>query len=278
MLLLVYLLYGFEQTTVGYILLSFSSWFLAISWLFAPFIFNPAGFEWQKTVDDFSDWTNWLLYKGGVGVKSEESWEAWWDEEQEHIHSLRGRILETILSLRFLLFQYGVVYKMHAAEGSTSLSIYGVSWLVLIGIVILFKIFTFSQKASVNFQMFLRLVQGTVFVLFLVSLVLLVILTSVSIGDLFASLLALAPTGWAILSVAIAWKPFVKKLGLWKSIRTIARFYDASMGLIVFIPIAVLSWFPFVSTFQTRLVFNQAFSRGLEISLILAGNQPNAQV
>jgi callose synthase len=39
------------------------------------------------------------------------------------------------------------------------------------------------------------------------------------------------------------------------------------MGTLLFIPIAALSWFPFISTFQTRLVFNQAFSRGLEISV-----------
>lgn len=277
-LLLVYLVYGFEETTVGYILLSFSSWILAISWLFAPYIFNPAGFEWQKTVEDFGDWTNWLLYKGGVGVKGEESWETWWDEEQEHIHSTRGRILETILSLRFFFFQYGVVYRLKAANNNTSLAVYGVSWLVLVGIILLFKIFTFSQKTSVNFQMFLRLVQGTVFVLLILGLALSVVLTNVSFGDLFASLLALVPTGWAIISIAIAWKPFMKRLGLWKSIRTIARFYDATMGLLVFFPIAVLSWFPFVSTFQTRLVFNQAFSRGLEISLILAGNQVNSQL
>ena len=36
----------------------------------------------KRTVEDFNDWTNWLLYKGGVGVKGEESWERWWDEEQ----------------------------------------------------------------------------------------------------------------------------------------------------------------------------------------------------
>lgn len=277
-LLLVYLLYGFENTTVGYILLSFSSWFLALSWLFAPFLFNPAGFEWQKTVEDFSNWTNWLLYKGGVGVKGEESWETWWDEEQEHIYSIRGKILETILSLRFFFFQYGMVYKLNVANSNLSLSVYGFSWVALVAILLLFKIFTFSQKASVNFQMFLRLIQGTVFVLIIVGLALLVILTNVSLGDLFASLLAYLPTGWAILCIAIAWRPLVTKLGLWKSIRTMARFYDAAMGLLIFIPIAVLSWFPFVSTFQTRLVFNQAFSRGLEISLILAGNQPNPQV
>lgn len=277
LLLIVYLVYGFENSTLGYIFLSFSSWFLAISWLYAPFLFNPAGFEWQKTVEDFGDWTNWLLYKGGVGVKGEESWETWWDEEQEHIQTFRGRILETILSLRFFFFQYGVVYKLQAANSSTSLAIYGVSWLVLVGIILLFKIFTFSQKTSVNFQMFLRLFQGTVFVVLLAALVLLIVLTSFSFGDIFSSLLALVPTGWGILSIAIAWKFAIKRVGLWKSIRTIARFYDAAMGLVIFFPIAVLSWFPFVSTFQNRLLFNQAFSRGLEISLILAGNQPNAQ-
>lgn len=33
-------------------------------------------------MEDFDDWTNWLLYKGGVGVNGQYSWESWWDEEQ----------------------------------------------------------------------------------------------------------------------------------------------------------------------------------------------------
>jgi callose synthase len=82
-LLIVYLAYGAEdRTAVTYILLTISSWFLALSWLFAPYIFNPSGFEWQKTVEDFDDWTGWLFYKGGVGVKIDYSWEAWWFDEQ----------------------------------------------------------------------------------------------------------------------------------------------------------------------------------------------------
>jgi callose synthase len=36
----------------------------------------------NRTVDDFEDWTSWLLYKGGVGVKGDNSWESWWEEEQ----------------------------------------------------------------------------------------------------------------------------------------------------------------------------------------------------
>jgi len=32
-------------------------------------------------VEDFKEWTNWLFYRGGIGVKGAESWEAWWEEE-----------------------------------------------------------------------------------------------------------------------------------------------------------------------------------------------------
>ncbi|KAK9274039.1 hypothetical protein L1049_018853 [Liquidambar formosana] len=248
---------------------------MAISWLFAPYLFNPSGFEWQKTVEDFRDWTNWLLYRGGIGVKGEESWEAWWDEELAHIRTFRGRILESILSLRFFMFQYGIVYKLHVQGNNTSLTVYAISWIVLAVLIILFKVFTFSQKISVNFQLLLRFIQGVSFMLALAGLAIAVVFSSLSVPDIFACILAFLPTGWGILSIAAAWKPLMKKLGLWKSIRSIALLYDAGMGMLIFVPIAFFSWFPFVSTFQTRLMFNQAFSRGLEISLILAGNNPN---
>ncbi|KAK7343239.1 hypothetical protein VNO77_11833 [Canavalia gladiata] len=279
LLLIVYLAYGYnEGGALSYILLSISSWFMALSWLFAPYLFNPSGFEWQKVVGDFRDWTNWLFYRGGIGVKGEESWEAWWEEELAHIRSLGSRIAETILSLRFFIFQYGIVYKLHVKGTSTSLTVYGFSWVVLAVLIVLFKVFTFSQKISVNFQLLLRFIQGLSLLLALAGLAVAVILTELSLPDIFASMLAFIPTGWGILSIAAAWRPVMKSLGLWKSVRSIARLYDAGMGMFIFVPIAFFSWFPFVSTFQTRLMFNQAFSRGLEISLILAGNNPNTRM
>ncbi|XP_058774433.1 callose synthase 9-like [Vicia villosa] len=278
LLLVVYLAYGYSDGALSYILLSISSWFMALSWLFAPYLFNPSGFEWQKVVSDFRDWTNWLLYRGGIGVKGEESWEAWWEEELAHIRSFGSRIAETILSLRFFIFQYGIVYKLDVKGMDTSLTIYGFSWVVLAVLIVLFKVFTFSQKVSVNFQLVLRFVQGLSLLLALAGLIVAVVLTDLSVTDIFASILAFVPTGWGILSIAAAWKPVMKKLGLWKFVRSIARLYDAAMGMLIFVPIAFFSWFPFVSTFQTRLMFNQAFSRGLEISLILAGNNPNTGI
>ncbi|KAL5750690.1 hypothetical protein ACOSP7_025293 [Xanthoceras sorbifolium] len=278
LLLIVYIAYGYtDGGAVSFVLLTLSSWFLVISWLFAPYIFNPSGFEWQKTVEDFDDWTSWLLYKGGVGVKGDNSWEAWWNEEQMHIQTLRGRILETILTLRFFLFQYGIVYKLHLTGKDTSLAIYGFSWLVLVGIVMIFKVFTYSSKRSGNVQLVMRLVQGITSLGLVAAIALIIAFSDLSIADLFASILAFIPTGWAIICLGVTWRKIVRSLGLWDSVREFARMYDAGMGMIIFAPLALLSWFPFISTFQSRLLFNQAFSRGLEISLILAGNKANVE-
>lgn len=283
LLLIVYIAYGYTNGgAVSFVLLTLSSWFLVISWLFAPYIFNPSGFEWQKTVEDFDDWISWLMYKGGVGVKGDDSWESWWNEEQMHIQTFRGRILETILSIRFFMFQYGIVYKLHLTGKDTSLAIYGFSWVVLIGIVMIFKVFTYSPKKSdnilekcINFKLFMRFMQGVTALGLVAAICLVVAFTDLTIADLFASILAFIPTGWAILCLAVTWKKVLWSLGLWDSVREFARMYDAGMGVIIFAPLAFLSWFPFISTFQSRLLFNQAFSRGLEISLILAGNKAN---
>ncbi|XP_078444435.1 glucan synthase-like 8 [Wolffia australiana] len=277
-LLIVYIAYGYTaRGATSFILITISSWFLVISWLFAPYIFNPSGFEWQKAVEDFDDWATWLMYKGGVGVMSTKSWESWWDEEQLHIKTLRGRILETILSLRFFFFQYGIVYKLNLTGKNTSLALYGYSWVALVCLVLIFKVFTFSPRKSANYQLGLRFIQGVTSVGLIAALVLVVALTDLSIPDLFASMLAFIATGWGLLSIAIAWRHVVKRLGMWEWVRETARLYDAGMGAAIFAPLAFLSWFPFVSTFQSRLLFNQAFSRGLEISIILAGNKANVQ-
>ncbi|ESQ52310.1 hypothetical protein EUTSA_v10016126mg [Eutrema salsugineum] len=278
LLLIVYIAYGYtDGGAASFVLLTLSSWFLVISWLFAPYIFNPSGFEWQKTVEDFDNWVSWLMYKGGVGVKGELSWESWWEEEQMHIQTLRGRILETILSLRFLMFQYGIVYKLKLTGKDTSLVIYGYSWIVLVAIVLLFKLFWYSPRKSSNILLALRFLQGVASLTVIALISVAIALTDLNIADIFACVLGFIPTGWAILSLAITWRRLIKLLGLWETVREFGRIYDAAMGMLIFAPIALLSWFPFISTFQSRLLFNQAFSRGLEISIILAGNRANVE-
>ena len=71
--------------TFVYITMTFSSWFLVASWIMAPFVFNPSGFDWLKTVYDFDDFINWIWHRQRVFAKAEQSWEKWWYEEQGHL-------------------------------------------------------------------------------------------------------------------------------------------------------------------------------------------------
>ncbi|PPR91540.1 hypothetical protein GOBAR_AA29140 [Gossypium barbadense] len=277
LLLVIYEVYGESYRSSSlYLFITFSMWFLVGSWLFAPFIFNPSGFEWQKTVNDWTDWKWWMGIRGGVGIQPENSWESWWDKEQEHLRytSIRGRVLEILLALRFFVYQYGIVYHFDIAHHSRSLLVYGLSWCAVLVILIVPKIVSVRrlQMFHMDLQLPLRMLKGLLFLILLVVMIILFKFCGLTLSDLFASILAFMPTGWAFILVGQACKPCLHKV-LWEPIKEVARAYDFMMGLLLFTPIAFLSWLPAVNEFQTRILFNQAFSRGLHISMILAGKK-----
>ncbi|MBA0755083.1 hypothetical protein Gogos_020488, partial [Gossypium gossypioides] len=275
-LLIVYQICGHTyRSTVAYVLITASLWFMVGTWLFAPFLFNPSGFEWQKIVDDWTDWNKWINNRGGIGVPSEKSWESWWEEEQEHLQysGKRGIIAEILLALRFFIYQYGLVYHLHVTRKTKSFLVYGASWLVIVLILFVMKTVSVGRrKFSASYQLVFRLIKGLIFLTFVSILVILVTLAHMTIQDIIVCIFIFMPTGWGMLLIAQALRPVVKKAGFWGSVRTLARGYEIVMGLLLFTPVAFLAWFPFVSEFQTRMLFNQAFSRGLQISRILGGH------
>ncbi|CAI7897257.1 unnamed protein product [Closterium sp. NIES-53] len=112
--LLIYMLYSSLRASTAYWLLSLSAWILVLSWLLAPFAFNPLGFDWLKCCDDWEEWTAWLWAKGGKGVTEKQAWVAWWDEERAHLKTTGwgGWLVETLLALRWFFFQYALVYRV----------------------------------------------------------------------------------------------------------------------------------------------------------------------
>ncbi|KAK6933685.1 Glycosyl transferase, family 48, partial [Dillenia turbinata] len=276
-LLIVYHIFGQSYTNVvAYVLITVSVWFMVGTWLFAPFVFNPSGFEWQKIIDDWTDWNKWISNRGGIGVPPEKSWESWWEKEQEHLrHSgKRGLIAEIVLSLRFFFYQYGLVYNLKFTKHHQSFLVYGLSWFVIFFILLLMKVVSVGRRRlSANFQLAFRLMKGLIFVTLLSTLITLIALPHMTFQDIIVCVLAFLPTGWGLLLIAQTCKPLIEKAGLWSSVRTLARGYEIIMGLLLFTPVAFLAWFPFVSEFQTRMLFNQAFSRGLQISRILGGHR-----
>ncbi|CAA7399579.1 unnamed protein product [Spirodela intermedia] len=276
-LLIVYQIFGQSyKSSAAYIFITVSMWFMVGTWLFAPFLFNPSGFEWQKIVEDWTDWNKWISNRGGIGVSPEKSWESWWEKEQEHLKytGKRGRLTEVVLALRFFIYQYGLVYHLNITRNTKSVLVYGVSWLVIISMLVVMKAVSFGRmRFSADHQLVFRLIKGLIFLTFLAILIILIAVAGMTFQDIIVCILAFMPTGWGLLLIAQAVKPVVHRAGIWGSVRALGRGYEIVMGLLLFTPIAVLAWFPFVSEFQTRMLFNQAFSRGLQISRILGGHR-----
>uniref|UniRef100_A0A0E0AEQ0 1,3-beta-glucan synthase n=1 Tax=Oryza glumipatula TaxID=40148 RepID=A0A0E0AEQ0_9ORYZ len=276
-LLVVYEIFGQSyRGAITYIFITVSMWFMVGTWLFAPFLFNPSGFEWQKIVDDWTDWNKWISNRGGIGVAPTKSWESWWEKEQEPLRysGKRGTFLEILLALRFFVYQYGLVYHLNITKHTRSVLVYCFSWVVIFVILLVMKTVSVGRRRfSAEFQLVFRLIKGLIFITFVAIVVILIAIPHMTVLDIFVCILAFMPTGWGLLLIAQAIKPAVQAIGLWGSIKALARGYEILMGLLLFTPIAFLAWFPFVSEFQTRMLFNQAFSRGLQISRILGGHK-----
>ncbi|XP_010522609.1 PREDICTED: callose synthase 12 [Tarenaya hassleriana] len=270
------------KATFVYIAMTISSWFLVVSWIMAPFAFNPSGFDWLKTVYDFDDFMNWIWYQGKISAKPEQSWEKWWYEEQDHLRTtgFAGKLAEIILDLRFFFFQYGIVYQLKIANGSTSIFVYLLSWIYVFVAFVIYLVIAYARdKYSAKAHIRYRLVQFLLIALFIMVIVALLEFTSFRFVDIFTSLLAFIPTGWGLLLIAQVMRPLLEKRKVtWQVVISVARLYDILFGIVIMAPVAFLSWMPGFQSMQTRILFNEAFSRGLRIMQIVTGKKSKGDV
>ncbi|MCO5596467.1 hypothetical protein L7F22_050530 [Adiantum nelumboides] len=297
-LLVIYQCFGAAgaASTTAYILITFSSWFLALSWVLGPFLFNTLGFDSLKLFRDFDDFWDWMWDKKAIKYKDakqeeEETWEKynanpkrgwhiWWDKEHEHLKNTGfwGAVLEIVLSLRFFFLQYGVVYQLNIADQHKSILVYILSWIYMAVVAVIYMILYFAAKRfAVKKHLYYRLVQALTTVFIIVVIIILAAETSFEIGDALLSLLAFLPAGWGLLSIALVFRRFLERTPLWQVLVSTARLFDLTIGILLFVPLLVVSWIPGFQDMQNRILFNQAFSRGLNITLLLAANKPENQ-
>ncbi|KAI9091221.1 hypothetical protein K1719_028285 [Acacia pycnantha] len=235
--------------TFVYIALTISSWFLVVSWIMTPFVFNPSGFDWLKTVYDFDDFMNWIWFHGSVFAKADQSWERWWYEEQDHL-------------------------RLGIAAGSTSIAVYLLSWIYVFVVFGFYVSVSYARdKYGAKEHIYYRLVQFLVIILVILGLIALLEFTEFKFVDIFTSMLAFIPTGWGLILIAQVFRPFLQSSIIWSGVVSVARLYDILFGVIVMAPVALLSWLPGFQSMQTRVLFNEAFSRGLRIFQIITGKK-----
>ncbi|KAL2331236.1 hypothetical protein Fmac_018817 [Flemingia macrophylla] len=264
------------QTNMAYVLITYAIWFMSLTWLCAPFLFNPAGFSWTKTVDDWKEWNKWIRQQGGIGIQQDKSWHSWWHDEQAHLRwsGLGSRFTETFLSLRFFIYQYGLVYHLDISQHSKNFLVYVLSWIVIVAIFLLVKAVNVGrQLLSAKYQLGFRFFKAFLFIAVISIIVTLSIICQLSMTDLFVCCLAFMPTAWGLIMIAQAARPKIEHTGLWDFTRALAREFDYGMGIVLFTPIAILAWLPIIKAFHARFLFNEAFKRHLQIQPIISGKK-----
>ncbi|KAL2950501.1 hypothetical protein AAZX31_20G230000 [Glycine max] len=162
------------------------------------FLFNPSGFEWQKIVDDWTDWNKWISIRGGIGVLPEKSWESWW-RRNKSISNIQ-ECAESLLRYCCLYYQYGLVYHLKFTKRTKSFLVYGISWLVIFLILFVMKTVSVGRrKFSADFQLVFRLIKGLIFLTFISILVTMIALPHMTIQDIIVCILAFMLTGWGML-------------------------------------------------------------------------------
>lgn len=64
---------GAMTSSKQYFGMTWSLWLACLSFLFAPFWFNPLSFHWGKVVQDYKMWMAWMT---GTGGNASNSWEV----------------------------------------------------------------------------------------------------------------------------------------------------------------------------------------------------------
>ncbi|DAZ99146.1 TPA: hypothetical protein N0F65_010230 [Lagenidium giganteum] len=256
------------QTAQGYGVQTFSIWFIAVLWLLSPFMFNSDGLDWEKTKVDVALWATWMF--ADENYKDEDKnntggWIAWWKGDLEQLHNSNMISRFTVLlreSRHFLLMFYVVtlaskdikfVALVLAAAGAT---------LVLLGFMHGFGMGMRSMKGSTRAIVYAVILIAIVGAYVVAILVVFKKDFNYAVGMFFGYTAALYGINecvkmWSFASSSIA-NIFV--------FQQLAFLFDFVFGLALVIPLIVMSCIPFLNIIQTRMMYNEGFSKVMSAS------------
>ncbi|KAF0701108.1 Aste57867_8405 [Aphanomyces stellatus] len=262
-------------TNQNYGIMTYSLWLIAATWMWAPFFFNPSGLDWDKCIADYSDWQHWLKTKND----SSESWLGWWSNELEYLeHSTPfSRFVQFLRKSRFLFVAIGMYLQMmfrliYTAQNKIVTDDSPLKPFIIAGaLFVLLGFLGCCSYASNRIKKKMTLKQKRLrklkfHISFFGLIVLIMCLLYFSLGTLIEIITIILLVAYWALQVAIVRLKYRHVM-----IETMAIMFDRAVGWLIFGPILIVAMFmPFVSAFQQRVMFNQAFTSGLEVSKLFS--------
>ena len=237
---------------------TWSLWLACISFLAAPFWFNPLTFEWHVVRNDYVNWLNWMNGSGGGALKS---WDVWWTEENAFYRGL-GRGSKLFFLNKALLFLF-IGYGIYISDLFESDPIINKPWipmnLVMWAMSILFIAAWLFSHVSSNLSY--GLVRG-VNILLSVGIFVCVVVAFVEDTNYIRYSIS---SYYFVASLAQIWLLF----GHLKYVKAIYRAHDFFVGHFMFFFLFVAAGMQFPNQVQTWLLYHNALSADVVVEDIL---------
>ncbi|KAF0700275.1 Aste57867_9183 [Aphanomyces stellatus] len=260
------------ETSQGYGTQTFAIWFISVLWLISPFIFNADGLDYEKTKSDIFAWCKWMFMDADdtdIDKVHTGGWISWWKSDQEQFYATNGIARWSVVlreSRHFLIMWYVVTLKLDAKYVFFTLGAAGATLVVLFFLHFLglgLKKAAFMGRAALYFFMVVVFAVGAFVALNFVVF-------KSTPDDAWDKSLCLFYGYCAALyginemlrvanfkSVPVHNFPVVIQL---------AFFFDFLFGVLLLIPLLILSCIPFMNAIQTRMMFNENFSKAVSAS------------
>jgi len=260
------ILMGIYTTAGQYIGRTWSLWLASLSFLSAPFWFNPLTFEWNVVVNDYLKYIRWMLGSSGGPDKS---WDMWWTDENSYYQkmSFGSKMFWMAKVFIYIVMEEGI-RRSTLFEESNNLVTPQISvlyvFVFLLGLVVLYWIYTKQRKKlSYPARRSLGIVIG--------------VLTGLAIGIIlvedtnFIRYLLSAYYGLgAICLLGLL-------LGLNRWVKHLYFIHDLVCGHLLFVVIFVFAAVQIISPIQTWLLYHNALSSDVVVSDILRHARRNQQ-
>ncbi|RHZ24364.1 hypothetical protein DYB37_002233 [Aphanomyces astaci] len=258
---------SFSDKPQSYGAASFAVWLLVVCWMMAPFLFNTDGFDFSKTRVDVANWFAWLATSPSsddLSVES-DSWLAWWKSETDLYKNISwtSRVSYALREFRHVLVVYYIFTRDFEPKDS---------WLLLAATgAIAVALWVVGSISTMCFGNKGRMYRGMLYVFVAVGgsiggiILLGVLFNWGTIGSKHYSFFFSTFAGlYTILQYFVLLNGVLGlPLSKWGLVQQLGYLFDSLLGALLLIPLVVLSAIPFMATIQTRMMYNEGFSKAL---------------
>ncbi|RLN49476.1 hypothetical protein BBJ29_000106 [Phytophthora kernoviae] len=255
--------------TVGfqYFAMTWSLWLVFVSWYWSPFWFNPLAFEWSDVMEDFRLWFKWMRGDGG---NPNQSWEAWFKEENAYFSTLRPWS-KACVTIKGALFAFIALSISSTGDKYHSL-LTKYTWIPLAICCSMAAVYLSAESAIFSSS---RSHGENGLVRFLKLVLVLVLGSGLVVALVYVDGMWQCLLGMGYLAAAVGCWALVLLGSNSRFVGTLYFVHDAVLGLVSLSIITFLSALYVPGKIQTWLLYNNALSRGVVIEDILRANSSN---